>query len=290
MSQSAKYLCQIDDYLTKILESRHSSSVLLEAMRYVSLSGGKRIRPLLVIAGGLLSSAPFEILVKFGSALELIHCYSLVHDDLPAMDNDDLRRGIPTCHKKYNESIAILVGDALQALAFELLASNEQLLDPINQLKIIRLIANSAGVDGMVGGQVLDLQATGQKLSLLELQEMHLMKTGALIKAALLSGFLCGTVTDDEKYNQLASIANNIGLLFQIIDDIIDTTESSVTLGKTANKDLVNNKATYVSVLGLELSKCKANELYSNIMNNLDAFPESELLKELTTMIYKRKR
>lgn len=288
MSHISTFLVQIEDYLAKVVNQE--TSLLAQAISYVTLSGGKRIRPLLVIAGGQLNSANHESLIKIGCALELIHCYSLVHDDLPAMDNDDLRRGVPTCHIKYNEAVAILTGDALQALAFELLSSENIGIKSNHQIKIIELIAKASGVSGMVGGQALDLQATGNLLTINDLEQMHKMKTGALIRTAILSGYLAGTNFDSNKYYELIKIADKIGLLFQIVDDILDITEDSTTLGKTANKDLINNKATYVSMLGLEAAKSKADELYQNILKDLEIFDEAQLLKDLTTMMYKRNK
>jgi farnesyl diphosphate synthase len=283
-----KYLDYIEERLAKILLDQESSSGLIGPIRYSVLSGGKRIRPLLSIASGKLNTADPGSTLAVGCALELIHCYSLVHDDLPAMDDDDLRRGIATCHKKYDEATAILVGDALQALAFETLSAPTLNVLPENKLKIIHVISTASGINGMVGGQMLDLYSTGQQLNLTDLQNMHMYKTGALIKAAVLCGYLCGSEFSLDKYNKLGQIAGSLGLLFQIVDDILDVTETSHTLGKTANKDAVNDKATYVSLLGLEEARAIANELYTEIMADLLPIPNSAMLQDVATDIYMR--
>ncbi|HLX54038.1 MAG TPA: polyprenyl synthetase family protein, partial [Aquella sp.] len=237
---------------------------------------------------GQLNSADFVNVLDIGCALELIHCYSLVHDDLPAMDNDDLRRGLATVHKKYDEATAILVGDALQALAFEVLSAATLKIPQDNKLKIIYLVSRASGVDGMVGGQMLDLCSTGQKLTLTDLQNMHACKTGALIKATILCGYLCGDGFSLDTYTRLGQVADSLGLLFQVVDDILDVTETSGTLGKTANKDAINHKATYVSLLGLEEAKAIASELYKEIIADLSDVDNSSMLQEITTSIYVR--
>ncbi len=277
----------IEQRLSYVLAS-NEQSVLIEAMRYSSLNGGKRIRPLLVIASGHISQANFETLLNIGVAIELIHCYSLIHDDLPAMDNDNLRRGQPTCHKQYNEAVAILAGDALQSEAFFILSNDNLCLNDGIKLKIINLLAFCVGVHGMAGGQALDLLSTGSNLTLPQLQQMHLKKTGALIKAAVLAGYLAGKEYDKLIYEKLDLIANNIGLLFQITDDILDLTSSTATLGKTANKDLVNNKATYVNILGLEQAVDMSNQVYNNVLNELYQLPQHDELVELIHFVYKR--
>ena len=283
----SKIISAVETKLESCL-SNPDAMVLLDAMRYSSLNGGKRIRPLLTIAGGKVGDADLDTVLNIGTAIELIHCYSLVHDDLPAMDNDDLRRGLPTCHKKYNEAIAILAGDALQAQAFVLLSSACLPLLPQMQLKIIHLIANCSGAAGMVGGQAIDLMSTGVNISLVELQHMHRQKTGALIKAAVLSGYLASANYQEQIYCALNSIADNLGLLFQITDDILDATASTLTLGKTANKDLANNKATYVSILGLKEAQNKALNLYKETIAALSKLSAHDELTELTHFIYNR--
>ena len=281
------YLNLIEKRLTEILLSQRNSN-LTDPICYSVLGGGKRIRPLLVIAASLINNTDINAVLDVGSAIELIHCYSLVHDDLPAMDNDDLRRGRPSCHKQYDEATAILVGDALQCLAFEVLSAPGLNIPQENKLKIIYLISTASGINGMVGGQMLDLQSTGQRINLTQLQNMHAFKTGALIRSSVLSGYLCGSEFSLDKYTKLGQIADNLGLLFQIIDDILDVTESSNTLGKTANKDAKDDKATYVSLLGLEEARAIASELYTEIITDLSALENKTMLEDIATAIYVR--
>ncbi|MCE3268607.1 MAG: geranyl transferase [Burkholderiales bacterium] len=288
MLEKYGYLNIINDRLNKILTFENGNTSLIEPIRYSVLGGGKRIRPLLSIASGRINAADFDAVLDIGCALELIHCYSLVHDDLPAMDNDDLRRGLATCHKKYDEATAILVGDALQSLAFEVLSAPTLNLPQESKLKIINLVSKASGISGMVGGQLIDLYSTGQELTLTILQNMHAQKTGALIRAAILSGYLCGSAFSLDKYNTLSQIADSLGLLFQIMDDILDVTQSSHTLGKTANKDITNDKATYVSLLGLEEARGIADELYREIITDLSRLKNSAMLQEIATIVYKR--
>jgi len=285
---SNRYLDSINKRLAEIVSPAESNSRLTAPICYSVLGGGKRIRPLLSIASGKLNAADVMTVLDIGCALELIHCYSLVHDDLPAMDNDDLRRGLATCHKKYDEATAILVGDALQALAFEVLSAPSLKIPQDNKLKIIYLVSRASGIDGMVGGQMLDLYSTGQKLTLTDLQNMHVCKTGALIKAAILCGYLCGDDFSLDRYTRLGQIADSLGLLFQIVDDILDVTETSGTLGKTANKDAINDKATYVSLLGLEEARAVAGELHTEIIADLSKIENSIMLQEIATSVYMR--
>jgi farnesyl diphosphate synthase len=281
-------LLRIEATLANILTPATDASLLMEAMRYSSLGGGKRIRPLLTIAAGGLNEACVESLITVGCAIELIHCYSLIHDDLPAMDDDDLRRGQPTCHKKYTEGIAILAGDALQTLAFEMLSAAELPIAATAKLKIIHLLASLAGVNGMVGGQTIDLISTGQQLDLVQLRQMHKMKTGGLIKAAVLAGYLCGAKFESPVYRSLERVADNLGLLFQITDDILDATADTATLGKTANKDFINQKATYVNMLGLNQARELAMLAYQEISKELAQFQNASDLSQLINLIYMR--
>lgn len=280
----------VEAKLDSILSTNFSGNetLLLEAMRYSTLNGGKRIRPLLTVAGGNLSEALIDNLITIGAATELIHCYSLIHDDLPAMDNDDLRRGNPTCHKKYNEAIAILAGDALQTEAFSVISSEKLKISDKSKVKIINFLASSSGLSGMVGGQALDLLSTGKTLSISELQNMHSKKTGALIKAAILCGYIAGDNYHDDIYIKLNTVADNLGLLFQIADDILDFISDTATLGKTANKDFVYNKATYVNILGLDEAKAMADSLFKQTLIILESLPNSKHLVELTHFIYER--
>ncbi|MCX8016921.1 MAG: polyprenyl synthetase family protein [Rhodocyclaceae bacterium] len=229
---------------------------LHEAMRYAVLGGGKRMRPLLAYAAGEAVGADARAVDYAACAVELIHAYSLVHDDLPCMDDDVLRRGRPTCHVQYDEATALLVGDALQTLAFQTLAEMPEALAPSCQrrLAMLALLAQAAGSRGMAGGQAIDLAAVGVALSVEELEFMHIHKTGALIRAAVLLGAHCGEA-DAPLLDALTRFANRAGLLFQVVDDILDAEGSTATLGKTAGKDAAQDKPTYVSMLGLARAK-----------------------------------
>ena len=233
---------------------------LHEAMRYAALEGGKRVRPLLVFAAGEAAAASAERLEVAAAAVELIHAYSLVHDDLPSMDDDVLRRGKPTVHVEYDEATALLVGDALQSLAFQLLAEHRLADDAGAQLEMVRTLALAAGSRGMAGGQQIDLEATGKPLSVPELEHMHIHKTGALIRAAVSLGWSCGTLGETEKA-KLDRYAKAVGLAFQVVDDILDYDASTATLGKTAGKDSRQGKPTYVSAMGIARSRELAEEL-----------------------------
>ncbi|HEU4351573.1 MAG TPA: farnesyl diphosphate synthase [Burkholderiales bacterium] len=233
---------------------------LHEAMRYATLEGGKRVRPLLAFAAGEVSGASPERLEVAAAAVELIHAYSLVHDDLPCMDNDVLRRGKPTVHVEYDEATALLVGDALQALAFQLLAEHRLADDPRQQLEMVKTLALAAGSRGMAGGQQIDLEATGKTLDLAELEFMHIRKTGALIRAAVLLGVACGRDAETGK-PKLDKYAKAIGLAFQVVDDVLDYDASTATLGKTAGKDSRQGKPTYVTAMGVARARSLAEEL-----------------------------
>ena len=248
-------------------------SRLHDAMRYSTLGGGKRVRPLLAFAAGELTGAPAQHLDIVACAVELIHAYSLVHDDLPCMDDDILRRGRPTCHVEYDEATALLVGDALQTQAFELLAS-KPLGNPGQQLEMIALLAHASGSRGMCGGQAIDLASVGQPLSQPALELMHALKTGALIRAAVLLGALAGSPMSPEERLQLDRFAKRAGLLFQVVDDILDCTASTATLGKTAGKDEAAEKPTYVSLLGLDAARRYADELRNDALVALSGFGE----------------
>ena len=229
------------------------------AMRYGVLDGGKRLRPLLVLAAAQATGGSATAALRAGVAVELIHAYSLVHDDMPCMDNDVLRRGKPTVHVKFGEAQAMLAGDAMQALAFEVLTP-EHGVPAALQARLCSLLARSAGHAGMAGGQAIDLASVGQPLAEQQLRDMHRRKTGALLQASVLMGAACGPV-GHAAWNALAAYGDALGLAFQVVDDILDVTAPSETLGKTAGKDLDNNKPTYVSVLGLERARTHALEL-----------------------------
>ncbi len=261
---------------------------LHQAMRYACLGGGKRVRPLLAFAAGELSHAPAEKLEIVSCAVELIHAYSLVHDDLPCMDNDVLRRGRPTCHVEYDEATALLVGDSLQTLAFELL-TREELGNPARQLDMVRLLAHASGSCGMAGGQAIDLASVGHSLNQPELELMHALKTGALIRAAVMLGALCGEPLTEEAETALDRFAKRIGLLFQVVDDILDCTANTATLGKTAGKDAAADKPTYVSLLGLERAREFAADLEQQALAALDLFgARAQRLTELSRFITQR--
>ena len=246
---------------------------LLEAMRYATLGGGKRVRPLLAFAAGELTDAAPEHLDVVACAVEMIHAYSLVHDDLPCMDDDVLRRGRPTCHVEYDEPTALLVGDSLQTLAFELIAA-QPLGDARQQLEMIALLAHASGSRGMAGGQAIDLASVGTALSQPALELMHALETGALIRAAVMLGALCGRQLSADERNALDRFAKRAGLLFQVVDDILDCTASTATLGKTAGKDEAADKPTYVALLGLDAARTYAEELRTEALLALSMFGE----------------
>lgn len=260
------------------------------AMRYVTLGGGKRLRAALVIATGEALGAQPAVLDVPACALELLHAYSLVHDDLPAMDNDDLRRGKPTCHKAFDEATAILTGDALQTLAFELLARDSALaINPAQQLAMITQLAQAAGSAGMVGGQAIDLSVVGKSLTLAGLEDMHERKTGALIRAAVALGALCGPHIDAARLTQLDAYARAIGLAFQITDDILDVEGDTATLGKTQGSDQKHAKPTYPALVGLERARKLAREQHAAALESLQSLGDNgQLLGEIADFILDR--
>jgi geranylgeranyl pyrophosphate synthase len=253
------YQQRIEGVLARTLEIDDGATPrLLEAMRYSTLAGGKRVRPVLVYATGEALGAPVELLDSPAAAVELIHVYSLVHDDLPAMDNDDLRRGKPTCHRAFDEATAILVGDALQARAFEVLAHASATLAPSARLEMLRVLADAIGTRGMAGGQALDLESVKQTLDLAALERMHRQKTGALIQASVLLGAISAGIQNLPERTALGDFGAEIGLAFQIQDDILDVEGTTQTLGKRAGADADRIKPTYPSVLGLEKARAQA--------------------------------
>ncbi len=254
-------------------DASRAPHVLHEAMRYSTLQGGKRVRPLLAFAAAELVGADAANVSRVACAVEMIHAYSLVHDDMPCMDDDVLRRGRPTCHVEYDEPTALLVGDSLQTRAFEILAG-EALGDPARQLKMLAQLAHASGSCGMAGGQAIDLASVGKPLEQAELELMHALKTGALIRAAVLLGALAGNPLDAEAERQLDRFAKRAGLLFQVVDDILDCTASTATLGKTAGKDEAADKPTYVALLGLERARAYAEELRTEALAALSVFGE----------------
>jgi geranylgeranyl pyrophosphate synthase len=253
------YRGRVDDKLADVLRAGQGVPERLhEAIRYSVLGGGKRIRPLLVYASGELAGASERALDALAAAVELIHAYSLVHDDLPAMDDDDLRRGRPTTHRQFDEATAILAGDGLQALAFEVLATDPALTaQPQRQVKIIAWLARAAGPAGMVGGQALDMAAEGQRLDEHGLERVHRRKTGELIRAAIMMPAELGAFTPAQLEN-LDTFARDIGLVFQIRDDLLEVEQDTATLGKSAGSDASNDKSTYPSALGVEGARRRA--------------------------------
>jgi len=262
---------------------------LHEAMRYTVLGGGKRVRPLLAFAAGELNNANKERVTIAAAAVELIHAYSLVHDDLPCMDDDVLRRGKPTCHIEYGEAIALLAGDSLQSLAFQLLAEYSLADAPQMQLEMIGRLAQAAGSRGMAGGQAVDLASVGRTLSLPELEFMHIHKTGALIRAAVMLGAYCGSRLGEAQLAALDHFAKCIGLAFQVVDDVLDAEATTATLGKTAGKDAENNKPTYVSILGSTRARELAEELRREAYASLEIFEAAAVrLRQVTDFIIQR--
>ncbi|OYY73264.1 MAG: (2E,6E)-farnesyl diphosphate synthase [Gammaproteobacteria bacterium 28-57-27] len=262
-------------------------SRLHQAMRYAALGAGKRVRPFLVYSVGTMLGADENQLDAPACAVELIHAYSLVHDDLPAMDDDDLRRGRPTCHRAFDEATAILVGDALQTLAFEVLTTAPD-LDANTRLAMLSTLAHASGSQGMAGGQALDLAAVGMRLDLAALEHMHRLKTGALIAASVQLGALAAHASETAQA-QLAHYARAIGLAFQVRDDVLDVTADSQTLGKTQGKDASDDKPTYVSLLGLDAAQALCMSLRDEAIAALDGLPmPSELLHLLAHYIVAR--
>ena len=270
--QSAKTQ-QIETALARYLPASHIEPKRLhEAMRYSTLNGGKRIRAMLVYATGNLLETQQPILDNIASSIELIHAYSLIHDDLPSMDDDDLRRGKPSCHKAFDEATAILTGDALLTLAFNVLAK----ADCSNEKKItcIQLLSQAAGSRGMVGGQAIDLANEGKSISIAEIENMHLHKTGALICSCITLVASLKFQTTDSQYRHLKHYAECIGLAFQVQDDILDETSSTSTLGKTQGKDQQAKKSTYPSILGLKASKHLTKDLHDEAIQSLSNFDQ----------------
>jgi farnesyl diphosphate synthase len=262
-----------------------------DAMRYSTLGGGKRVRAMLVFAAGEVSGADRERLEVAAAAVEMIHAYSLIHDDLPCMDDDVLRRGKPTCHVEFDEATALLAGDALQSLAFQLLAEHRLAAEPAAQLEMIRLFALACGSRGMAGGQAIDLESVGRSLALPELEYMHILKTGALIRASVLLGAHCGAALATADLDRLDRYGKAIGLAFQVIDDVLDEEADSATLGKTVGKDREAGKPTYTSLMGLAAAKDFASELLADARDALSVFDlRAERLRELADFIVRRDR
>jgi farnesyl diphosphate synthase len=282
---------RFEEVLRKLLPSADLAPQRLHAaMRYSVLDGGKRVRPLLAFAAGELAGADIARVNYAAAAVELIHAYSLVHDDMPCMDDDVLRRGKPTCHVEYDEATALLVGDALQSLAFQMLSEHSLATDPARQLQMVKLLAVASGSRGMAGGQAFDLASVGKQLNLSELEFMHIHKTGALIRAAILLGAHCGDGLSDAQLGKLDHYGKCVGLAFQVVDDVLDAEADTATLGKTAGKDADNDKPTYVTLLGAAAAKKMAAELHEDAVQSLSEFgAAAQRLRELADFIVMRK-
>jgi geranylgeranyl diphosphate synthase type II len=278
----------LDDYLPK---ADVHPTALHEAIRYSLFAGGKRVRPILCIASCEAVGGNIDTALPVASAIELIHTYSLIHDDLPAMDNDDYRRGRPTNHKMYGEAIAILAGDALLTMAFDMLADRKlnSRLDSDSLLSIIKTLASASGSAGMVGGQAADIQASGMDVNLPEVEYIHIHKTGALIRASVCIGAITGNASNDE-FSALTRYGECIGLAFQIADDVLDIEGSRDEIGKDVGSDIAKEKVTYPSVIGISESKKLAKELIERAVSAISGFDEkAELLREIARYIVERK-
>ncbi len=268
----------------------HEPTRLHQAMRYACLGGGKRLRAMLVYSSGELFGVKPDVLDTPACALEMVHAYSLIHDDLPAMDDDDLRRSKPTCHKAFGEAMAVLAGDALQTLAFDTLATDKTLTISDRQRNaMIARLTQASGSHGMAGGQAIDFDATGHSLTLDDLENMHRLKTGALIRAAVALGALCHKDIDDLSLDALDQYAACIGLAFQVVDDILDATADTQTLGKDGGSDQAQNKVTYVSLLGIDGARTAATTWHERAIVNLDKLPgNTHLLADLADFLVNR--
>lgn len=285
------YQQRIEKVLDRVLPAaKLNPQHLHEAMRYSVLDGGKRVRPLLVYATGEALGVDCNQLDIPAAAVELIHVYSLIHDDLPAMDDDDLRRNKPTCHKAFDEATAILAGDALQALSSFVLAHSTELnVSAKKRLKLIEILAHASGSRGMAGGQAIDLESTGRKLSQPELENMHIHKTGALIRACVLMAIECSDNSSKVQQQQLDHFAKCVGLAFQVRDDILDIESDTQTLGKTQGADIASNKATYPSILGMQGARQQAVDLYTEAVAQLDSFSsDADNLRNIADFIVNR--
>jgi farnesyl diphosphate synthase len=282
----------METVLAELLPAPHIEPRRLhDAMRYSTLGGGKRVRAMLVFAAGEVSGADPKRLDVAAAAVEMIHAYSLIHDDLPCMDDDVLRRGKPTCHVEFDEATALLAGDALQSLGFQLLAQQPLAERAEDQLAMLSLFAMACGSRGMAGGQAIDLDAVGKSLTLPELEYMHILKTGALIRASVLLGARCGRGLSQADLDHLDRYAKCIGLAFQVVDDILDEESDSATLGKTVGKDKADGKPTYTSLMGLPRARELARELLHDAHAALSAFDaRGARLRELADFIVQRQR
>jgi farnesyl diphosphate synthase len=280
----------IDVALERLLPpSEGHESRLLDAMRYATLAGGKRLRPFLVLASGALFDVPTDRSTRVACALECIHTYSLVHDDLPCMDDDDLRRGMPTTHRKFDEATAVLAGDALLTYAFELVSDPRTHHDPLVRAELTFAMAREAGAHGMVGGQMIDLMAETQELDMGAVTRLQQMKTGALIRFAVDAGAIMGRATKDQRH-ALQNYAHDLGLAFQIVDDLLDVEGTAEEMGKAVGKDQGSGKATFVSLLGVERARTQAEMLAEQAGVHLEIFDDrAELLRLLPHFVINRR-
>ena len=285
-----RQLARVEDALSRWVRA-DAPAGLGQAMRYAALGGGKRLRPLLALAACEAVRGNGEAALRAACAVELIHAYSLVHDDMPCMDNDVLRRGQPTVHVRFGQAQALLAGDALQALAFELLTPDGDGVPPAAQARLCRLLARAAGADGMAGGQAIDLASVGKRLDEAALRHMHRLKTGALLQASVLMGAACGQ-TDERAARALERFGAALGLAFQVVDDVLDVTQDSATLGKTAGKDAASDKPTYVALMGLERAQAHAQELLAEALAALagGGLADARALAALADMVVNRSK
>ncbi|HST02247.1 MAG TPA: farnesyl diphosphate synthase [Usitatibacter sp.] len=271
--------------------SRIAPARLHDAMRYSTLGGGKRVRAMLVYGAGEVTAADAHRLDVVASAIEMVHAYSLIHDDLPCMDDDVLRRGKPTCHVEFDEATALLAGDALQSLSFQLLAQHRLAEDPAVQLEMLEIFAAACGSRGMAGGQAIDLEAVGKAITLPELEFMHILKTGALIRASVVMGARCGAALSQSERERLDRYAKCVGLAFQVVDDILDEEGDAQSLGKTAGKDKAAGKPTYTTLMGLPDARRFAGDLLKDAEEAIAPFGErARRLREIASFIVHRRR
>lgn len=291
LTNLSQYQTRINEFLSKKIEQLPvNDEKLLAAMRYGLLIGGKRMRPYLAYITGEAIGVNLHDIDGIAAALECIHAYSLLHDDLPAMDDDDLRRGQPTCHKVYDEATAILAGDSLQTLAFDIIANHNFSPEAAQkQIVFVQQLAKAAGYQGMCGGQALDLNATDKEISISALEKLHSLKTGALLKACVLMAANCSTKITAKEKDTLALFADLVGLAYQVRDDIIDIISTEEELGKPSGSDLAANKSTYPSLLGLEGAQKKADDLFTQALQALDTLPyNTQNLKDFAYFIVHR--
>lgn len=279
-----EYINLVNTRLSELLNGEND--VVYEAMKYSVENGGKRIRPVLVLESCKMCGGDISSALDVACALEMIHTYSLIHDDLPCMDDDDMRRGKPSCHVKFGEEYALLAGDALLTYAFEVIASAD--IDNAKKVKAISCLSRNAGFSGMVGGQVIDLQSEGKKISYDTLREMHSKKTGALIRCAVTLGCICAGA-DEATTDALVNYADNIGYAFQAVDDILDVVSTEEVLGKPIGSDAECEKTTYVTLFGVKKAKQIADELTQNAIKSIDSFENSDFLVRLAQELTERK-